>query len=65
MDKANGRKGLSPHALRHTFALRLYADRRDLLAVMRALGHKSITSTLPYLRCDDGRLRSALNALGD
>lgn len=36
------------HALRHTFAMRLYAATKDLLLVKRALGHRSISSTLVY-----------------
>ncbi len=36
------------HALRHTFAMRLYAKTKDLLLVKRLLGHRSITSTQVY-----------------
>ena len=38
----------SLHSLRHRFAQRLYGETRDLLAVRRALGHRSITSTMVY-----------------
>jgi integrase/recombinase XerD len=36
------------HGLRHTFAMRLYAESRDLFLVKRLLGHRSITSTQVY-----------------
>lgn len=36
------------HALRHTFAIRLYARTKDLRLCKTALGHKSITSTMVY-----------------
>jgi integrase len=37
------------HSLRHTFAMRLYAESRDLFLVQRLLGHRSIKSTEVYL----------------
>lgn len=37
------------HALRHTFARRLYTKRRDIRLVQKALGHKSLSSTTIYL----------------
>lgn len=36
------------HALRHTFAIRLYKKTRDLRLVQVALGHRSITNTMIY-----------------
>jgi site-specific recombinase XerD len=61
-----GRAGIerhaSPHALRHSFAMGLYAKTRDLLLVQSALHHRSIASTLVYARGDEGRLRRALDA---
>jgi integrase/recombinase XerC len=38
----------SPHSLRHTFALGLYRQTRDIFAVQRALGHRSIGATAVY-----------------
>jgi site-specific recombinase XerD len=38
----------SPHALRHTFAHRVYAQSGDLLATQRALRHRSLNSTAIY-----------------
>lgn len=37
------------HALRHTFAMRLYKRTRDLFLVKTALGHRAIGSTLIYM----------------
>lgn len=38
-----------PHGLRHTFACELYEETRDVLLVMRALGHSNLTTTQTYL----------------
>ena len=50
---------VSPHALRHAFAMRLYARTRDLPIVQRALGHGSVTSTLVYASASDADQRWA------
>jgi len=36
------------HSLRHTYAYDLYRKSKDLLLVKRALGHRSINSTMVY-----------------
>jgi integrase len=36
------------HALRHTFAIRLYQKTKDLRLVQVALGHRNITNTMIY-----------------
>ncbi|MCB9833043.1 MAG: tyrosine-type recombinase/integrase [Planctomycetes bacterium] len=41
--------GASPHALRHTYATRLYATSKDILVVKLALRHRSIESTVIYV----------------
>ena len=46
--RAGIRSKVSPHRLRHTFAVGLYSRTRDLLAVQAALHHRSIASTLVY-----------------
>ncbi len=51
------------HALRHTFAVRLYRDSgSDMKLVQRALGHKNIATTWIYLdmEMDKTKLREAL-----
>lgn len=41
------------HALRHTFAIRLYRSCRDILIVKTALGHRNIANTMVYLEYDN------------
>jgi site-specific recombinase XerD len=36
------------HALRHTFAIRLFKKTKDLRLVQMALGHRNITNTMVY-----------------
>jgi integrase/recombinase XerC len=44
-----GIKGLSPHALRHTFATRyLAANRDDLRGLAKLLGHASLNTLMTY-----------------
>jgi site-specific recombinase XerD len=52
----------SPHALRHTFGQALYERSRDPFLVQAALGHRSITSTLVYVRVS--RARGATSSFG-
>lgn len=40
------------HSLRHTCAVRLYLKSRDIYAVMKQLGHSSVTTTEIYSRFD-------------
>jgi len=58
--KAGVERRISPHDLRHSFAIRLYRQTRDLLLVQQALRHRSIASTTVYARIDESRLRTAL-----
>jgi len=53
-------ESVSPHTLRHAFAFALYERTGDILLVKEALRHRSITSTLMYVRLDEDRLRRAL-----
>ncbi len=53
-------RAVSPHSLRHGFAMRLYRRTSDLLLVQAAMGHASISSTLVYAKIDQGRIRAAV-----
>ncbi|MCB9877007.1 MAG: tyrosine-type recombinase/integrase [Planctomycetes bacterium] len=59
---AAGIRGRSAHALRHTFATRIYSTTGDLQVTQAALGHASIASTVIYARLDRARLRAAVGA---
>jgi len=51
---------LSPHSLRHTYALLVYRASRDVLAAQKLLGHASLATTqvyLDHLSVDELRLR--------
>jgi len=58
--KAGIHREVSPHSLRHTFAMGLYQKTGDILLVKTALHHRSIASTLVYARATSERLREAL-----
>lgn len=49
VDLAVLRSHITPHALRHTFGTRLYAETKDLRRVQVALGHRSVTTTERYV----------------
>jgi len=55
-------RAVSPHHLRHTFATRVYQRTGDLLVTARALGHRSVGSTMVYARGDARAVRVAVDA---
>ena len=52
----------SAHSLRHCFGQRVYAATHDVLLVKAAMRHRSIASTLAYVRAGEGELRKVLGA---
>lgn len=56
-------RGVTMHALRHSFATRAYERTGDLVAVQRVLGHESPQTTLRYLAIADETLRAVVEAV--
>ncbi len=56
-------KGKSVHALRHSYAVKLYSVEKDLKAVQRQLRHVSIQSTLIYADVTDESIGEQLKGL--
>lgn len=52
-------RGITPHALRHYFATRMYQTTRDLAVTQTALGHSSPATTRIYAKLEDNAVRDA------
>jgi len=52
-------KGITPHALRHYFATRIYQTTRDLAVTQTALGHSNPNTTRIYAKLEDDAVRNA------
>lgn len=60
LEKAGIKRSLSPHSMRHRFALDLYGRTGDVLLVKEALHHRSIASTMVYARATAEQVKAAL-----
>ncbi len=54
-----GAKGITPHALRHYFATRIYQTTHDLAVTQTALGHAGPNTTRIYAKLEDNAVRDA------
>ncbi|MED4402070.1 tyrosine recombinase XerS [Metabacillus fastidiosus] len=61
----NGKRSMSPHKLRHTYATNLMDETQDLSLVMEQLGHTSETTALLYVHTSKEKAKKAAEALAE
>jgi len=61
--EAAGIEGLTPHKLRHTFAMNLYRVAKDLRNVQDQLGHSTSKTTEIYARTDNAERRHQIELM--
>ncbi len=54
---------LSPHKMRSSFAMAYYEETKDILALQRKLGHKSLQATNIYAKATDKKMSETRNVL--
>jgi integrase/recombinase XerD len=58
--KAGIAKDVHPHLWCHTFATDLYRETKNIRLVQKALGHRSLSTTMIYTQIVDAELEDAL-----
>lgn len=57
------KKGLSPHMLRHSFAVALLKNGESLFTIQQLLSHQNIRTTEKYLHLNNEDLKTAVNKI--